>query len=685
MRDLAEKLIGTKQSSDFNGPSALFGMRQTISASLRANRPPLRIGLWPIISDEEPELAMGLASLLGLLLECWTDIRVYRLPARVTDERPDDYVWTINQSQFGVDDWELDGLDENVAIWGSWSKQGEEWVLKLEVENDLSDNDPHLLTRSVQNAAEAIMRLPSVAAEIAEYLEASDLALDMPFYTSSTSNNNTAERLLKQLFDWELNLFLQVWGREWSEEQLESDFEVLLSSGSDLGIYTGAWIVSNAVAHALSAVYLPIGEILVPLVDDVIGTFEDETLPAIVLAKALFQAGYALNAYDFLEGDTEYHPQSVKTWLTLAELYWRGGEFALAVDTFQRAVKAKAVSAQLYRRYADILAFLDASEMTITVGARHQTHTGRVFNETYILIDADDSPDEALLWEIVEAYRAALIMEPDHIETLSQLILQLIDLKDEDVWQYFERLVSLDTSGDSVRTVVETWHGVEDISPGLAILRNAVMDHPQRVDLHVNMAVAYMIDEQTEAARNELEKARQLSTLPQSNAEIERLMLSVDNPEFEARLGEITDLINAGHEINPEDVEMLENTVEKAPTFATGYLLLAGAYLAWDEPDDALDTLLDGQKHLPDQPDILFMLARILWDAGEEQLAFDYLSKGLIKHPNHVSLLALTGRYLFEDGQEEEARGFLARAEAIDPRHPVLNEVRIYIAKSLSE
>jgi tetratricopeptide (TPR) repeat protein len=107
--------------------------------------------------------------------------------------------------------------------------------------------------------------------------------------------------------------------------------------------------------------------------------------------------------------------------------------------------------------------------------------------------------------------------------------------------------------------------------------------------------------------------------------------------------------------------------------------------LSWDDTDAALETLLDGQKQLPTNPDILFTLGRALWVVGEEDLAFDYLNKGLEANPGHVPLLVLTGRYLFDTGQEEEAKEFLSRGEAIDPRNPLLNETRVYIARQVTD
>jgi tetratricopeptide (TPR) repeat protein len=148
-------------------------------------------------------------------------------------------------------------------------------------------------------------------------------------------------------------------------------------------------------------------------------------------------------------------------------------------------------------------------------------------------------------------------------------------------------------------------------------------------------------------------------------------------------LGEIADVINAGNNIETGDVEFLEGIIERVPTYAEIYLLLARAYIGWDETSSAMETLLDGHKHVPDDPDILALLSEVVWDSGETDVAFSYLNKGISQNPQHVPLLALAGQYLFEDGQEEAAKSYLLKAEAISPNDPVLGRVRRHIARSL--
>jgi Flp pilus assembly protein TadD len=271
---------------------------------------------------------------------------------------------------------------------------------------------------------------------------------------------------------------------------------------------------------------------------------------------------------------------------------------------------------------------------------------------------------------------------------LSRQLLQLLEVDEFDAdrfWDGFKRVVALDISGEQVRSVVDALYNIDDMTLALYTLKTASQREPNRSDLHLNLAAAYLIDEDGDKAKVELKMARRLTSDPLIHADIDRLMLVAEDPDFEARIGEITDIVSAGNQLDTDDVEFLEGILEKAPSFAEGYLLLARSYGAWDELSSAIEVLLDGHEHLPDDPEIATLLARLLWDSGEQELAFSYLNQGVAKNPSYVPLLALTGRYLFEDGQQDAAKAYLARAELITPNDPVLIAARAHIAKLLSD
>jgi tetratricopeptide (TPR) repeat protein len=681
MHPLAEKLMGRdKPEAASSFSNILFGAG--LSLPVLAARPSFRVGFWPIQSQDSPETAMGLASVLALLLERWPSIHVYRLFTQVDDGEPASFEWSIAQSQFGVDDWELDGLDENVAIWGNLEQRQDQWVLQLEVENDLSDDEePQSFTVETSSLEALVNSMLSLSADIADYLDAGERAVFFPDYQLDASDENPLKAFLASLFHWDVHSMLALWGKPWDD--IAADHQDLIEKGVSLKSSFGAWAVSAATGKAI---LYPFGQPLLSRIEETAEAFDDSATAAIGLALAVFSIEPP-RAYNLLEGVLEEQDEVPEAWLALAELYIAGNEVTTAIYTLQRAIALDAVLPQTYVRYAETLLFLDANNLILNVGARHRTVRGEAFQEEYVLLpEAERDQDQLLNREAVAALLAARDMTPDAVEIQSQLVMQLIDLgEDEVLWPTFTRLVEFDQTGEYVRGTVDAWYNLEEVAPGLQILEQASAQHPDRQDLHMNLAVAYLAAEDYEAAEQQLLRVRQSNTDPQLEAEIQRLLLSVDDPDFEARLGEITDIVNAGGAPGSEDAEFLEAALEKAPALPSLYVLLGSAYLSWDDTDAALETLLDGQKQLPTNPDILFTLGRALWTVGEEDLAFEYLNKGLEANPGHVPLLVLTGRYLFDGGQEEEAKEFLARAEAIDPRNPLLSETRVYIARQLTD
>jgi cellulose synthase operon protein C len=226
---------------------------------------------------------------------------------------------------------------------------------------------------------------------------------------------------------------------------------------------------------------------------------------------------------------------------------------------------------------------------------------------------------------------------------------------------------------------------MEDIERGLDILKDAVEQNPDRLDLRMNLALAFIAVDEREAALAELEQACESASDSQTQGEIERLILVAQDADFETAMGEIADKINAGSSPNADELEFLEQAMEQAPQYLDPYLLLGKGYILRGDMAEALETLLEAQKRFPTDPDILEALAGVLWDTGEYETAFSYLQKGLNSHPQHVPLLAKIGQYLFEDDNWKEAKVYLARAEAIEPKNPSLVRVRSFISKELSQ
>ena len=668
MREFVTKLM-QQPLAKADTLSTAFGATSARVAEALAdlNRPRLRIGVWPIVSQGDAEVAMGVATVLGFLLDRWREMRTYRLFARLEDT-PENYQWSINLSQFTVDDWQLEGLDENVAIGGVLEEKNGGWKLKLEVENDLvDDTDTQVIEWEGHTLAELLIVLPGRVSDFASFVGAGQPRAIIPLYNSVANNDAELKLLLTRLFQWELKLLLHLWGSLWDDTEIVTEIDNLLQAGRMCQGEFAAWSVSNAIARAMLPMFEPINEVLVPVVDEVVSSFSGSVLPTTILAPALFQAGQGRTAFELLEQGIETYTDNASLWLTLAELYYQGGYFREAVDTFQRAIEEDATNTSLYTRYGEMLLALDSQGWRV---------------EEFILANPELRDVNPITLETIEAFQAALELDPTNLSAIFLQVIQLVDIEnDPRLWPTFQKLVQLDDTGERVRNAIESMYHLDDITPAIHALDAATEQETERYDLYLNLAAAYLVAEKEEAAKVALSKARTLSDNLSVQAEIDRLMLAAGDPNFESRLGEITDLIGNDSTLSSRDIDFLEVILERAPRFSEVYVLLAKAYQTWNEADAVLETLLDGQRILPDDPDILEMLARTLWTSGEKELAFDYINRGLAQYPQHVPLLTLTGCYLFENGQEEAARVFLARAEVISPRHPALNEARVYIAK----
>lgn len=671
-RELANRMMmqGARVGSFL--PTAVLGSAVNMGAALELNKPRVRVGLWPIVSAEMPAAAMGLASVFAYLLELYQDTRIYRLFARVEGD-PTDYDWGLADSQFDVDDWQLDDLDENAAVWGEITKRGQGWRITLFVENDLLGEEEDLKEFSAEGDSlnDLIHQLLDLADQVAAFLDVPDRRMFAVVYERAAHNDHALQSFLEKLFAWELKLYLSFWGKAWKDDEVQTDLEALMNAATGVGDF-GAWAAARAAARVLRSADAAVMDRVAASTDMIAERMTRFDYPDILLANALLEVGRSSEAYDLLDSSVERHPASVRSRLALAELYRRGGRITEAIAAFQNAIEDDVVSVDLLMRYAD---FIEAME------------SFNIVMDEFVLIDPADYPmPDRMTWETLEAYDAALELDRDNLDALYQKLLKLLEINSGDeFWNDFKRIVDSDDTGERVRSLVESLYTVEDMGPAFRILRTAIDREPDRHDLYLNLAAAYLIDEQGEKAKAELKKAHSLTDDPAVHVDIEYLLLSADDPDFDMRLGEITDIVSAGGTIATEDVEFLEAALESAPSFAQGYVLLAKAYLAWKEPSSAIEVLLDGHKRIPDDPEILAILGATLWDSGERELAFSYLNKGVTKNPNDVPLLALTGRYLFEDGQEDAAKAYLARAGLIAPNHPALAEVRAFIARSVAD
>jgi tetratricopeptide (TPR) repeat protein len=303
------------------------------------------------------------------------------------------------------------------------------------------------------------------------------------------------------------------------------------------------------------------------------------------------------------------------------------------------------------------------------------------------MIDLEGVNADHMTWEAIEAYEEAMRLSPADPALLRARQIQLmLEVDDDDrLWSAFGDLVRVDTMGEQVRATIDELIALDDVGPAIAVLEAAVSEQPDRADLKANLAALYLADEDYSSAHDMLTAAEAQTDDSHWRADIQRMMLAVEEPDFEARLGEIIDRLEADNGLNEDQVDLLEWAVERAPTYAEAYVLLARAYILWEDESAAIETLLEADKRVPNDPEVILLLGSLLWEGDQRELAFSYLRRGVSAAPLHVPLLAKFGLYLFEDEQYDAARDYLARAGAIAARHPALVEVRAEIAQRLND
>ncbi|MEQ8677968.1 MAG: tetratricopeptide repeat protein [Aggregatilineales bacterium] len=674
MDNLAHKLMYldvAQQTSQ--APSAIFGTAGSLSQSL-GNRPAFRIGMWPCISKSHPEVAMGFFTALAMYLERWQSIRVYHLFINY-ENASEDFAWDISKSQFEVEQWHVEGLDENVGLWGTLSVEGDQWKLNIDLEYDNALGDAEEISLSFEKSSlvDLINSIPEITEKLVDSLDISGVTTDMG--VQFDSSDAALELLLKDVFNFEVMLELSLWGRGLSENDVVRGHEDLILAGKRTRNEFSAWCVASLTAQAMKPGFLQIASLIGDRALLVVEEFSDFPSPTRVIASALYRAGRVQEGIKLLEKGTKEHPRDPNIWITLAESERVSGKLNEALDTFQSAIEEEAVNFITYVRYASLLVSMLYDSWDI---------------EAYVLCDIDKVKGNLARWEIVEAYEEALKLRPDQVEILEQQIYQLVELGAFD--RAIKRIKQLNTvdDGDAIRRIIDSLYDLygdkEDVfvDDVVSILRQYANEEGD-IKSRTTLASAYILIEDNERARTLLETIQTETEDKDILADVLHLLLLIDDPDFEMRLTEMRQILDAGNNLSLDDVDYLEDTLERVPTMTELYVLLSKAYLAMGEDENALETLLDGHKEVPNTPEIIVDLANLLWDTDEDELALDYLAKALEVHPNSVPILANLGLFSFEVEDRDEARSYLARAEALDPRHPDLVEARVKITQFINE
>lgn len=630
----------------------------------------IRVGLWPCISIDEPRAAMGIMAALALLLERWQEITVYRVFAWLEGEAAD-YQWSLERSQFTPDDWVFEGLNDNVGIWGELKRIDTGWGFKLNVENDLNESSEN------QNAIEEfyfeadslnglVNQLPVIASQVAKSFGLTVTSARQTAYAPDSRSDSALRSLLEAGFTWELQLLFNLWE---SPALLNATHKALLESGRGVGDDFAGWYVAALSERALLPGQERAADEMLPMTV-VADSFPDSTWAQVIIGRAQFNSGEVQEGMARIVNVTRNMPDFADAWVSLAAMYSRSGRVRDSISVLQSALTQGVTTQAVYASYAQFCLAVDRQSLKIT---------------DFVLVDPADYPLRPTAWEAVIAYQKAAQDKENRAQYLLSQVSLLVTLDDYDVlWDAFARLVEADTDGESVRTAIDELYAIDEVTPAVKTLENAVKQHPQRVDLKLNLASACIVNDESERALAILETIPHDLLSPEHAQELDRLSLIAHDPDFEAALGEIIDKIAAETALTEGEVDFLEEVVQAAPYYSEPYQLLAKAYLLWNDDGAALEVLLDAQKLL-DDPDIIELLAELLRQSGQNELAMQYVAQGLRKNMLHVPLLSLAGQLLAEQEAYEEARQYLMRAEVISPNSPALKKARQYIARLMQE
>jgi len=669
MIDIAEKFksIGQETVKSSSRSSSLMGDTNLISqVDVKQNR----IGFYPILSEQYPEIAMGIASCLAYLIEQYGDLRVYRIFAQI-DANDEDTELSSNDYQFSMNDWEFTGLDDNIILAGSLKQDKSSIELQIHLDfsmvEELEDTN---LTFRYKNLVDLVSNLPNIASKIAEKVNNTSPFELIITYPECDATGGDLKDILEDVFFWNLDLYLFLWNVEWSDEEILEQFNEMVNRCVKLESVFASWCTAMMAKQVMQVGLDVIGDVLVPELDGLTTLNSITDIPSATLSMSLANLGYGAKAINLVEQVSVTPDTDVTFWLAKIGVYLKSNNLAKAIDTNQLAIEFGNENIQLYWLYHQLLSTAEHNDL---------------FVEALLFVDPDqvDEEDE-ITYEIIETLLRATKLEPDNPVILHRLVIHLIEVEHKELWSYFENL--LDSSIDSyqVRDIIERFYDLYNIEPAFGILQSQIEIHPDLPEPLIYMAQLYLLDNQLDIAKQYLDKANKMEDLTSDiETEIQRLSLSVQLDNFESKYADILVLLNAGGNIKEDSIEMLESAIEIAPKFADIYVTLARCYLGWNDVDTAQEVLKDAKTSMGIHPRIAELEAQILLRTGNSSEALDILNQALIQHANDIPILTMIAQILIQNKQIKDSKPYIERAEIIAPSHPAIWKLRRLIADSL--
>lgn len=656
-----------QQAADAGAPSSIFGSAGGLAQSIQTDDQ-FRISIYPIVSADLPEAAMGLASCLAYLVEQYSDTRVYRCFAKIEPEDESGEI-AIEDFQFSVDDWEMEGLADNVRIYGSLDRKRELLALQLAIDTSLLvSDDPFVLEYQFSDMTAVINALPAMAESILSGIGGETSAEAIISYAPVEAGGEGVAQLLEKVFDWNLDIYLTLWDVQWAEEDVRSQYLDCAAHCQAHGGEFAYWCLGMMAKQALQAGLEDIGESVAPMLEESFQNRPDAAPGAAAAALGLSQMGYHARSATLLRPHVASEaPTSV--WISMIQIYWAAGQLDAAIDANQLALEKGLDEPAIIWQYVSLLMAAEANSWEI---------------QDVLLIEPDEFDQEAhLALEIANALKLYVDQEPDDLAKRQLALSYMIDAGDEEIWHAFEQLIQRDREGDFAGEIVERLIDLDNHSPAYEILERYVDANPYA---YVMLAQLSLLDDDSSRAIEAIAacRGRYAKIDDELELELQRLDLSAELPGFEATFAEIKLVLSASRHVSNEHFETLEAAIGIAPDMVDLYLILSRCYLSQNDDDNALEVLREGEQYAGVHPQIQLGLARIMWARSQKSEAIELLNAGLSEFPTDVYLLAQMANYLIVNDQFDDAREFIARAETIAPSHRAIGQLRRLVAQRVA-
>ena len=625
--------LGRRQSSG-GAPSSIFGSAAGMAQSIETEDR-LRVSVYPFVCQEMPEVAMGLASCFAYLLEQYPSTRAHRVFARMDNDGDSDEI-APQDYQFSPADWSMAGLADNVQMWGEL-RLGDPITLTLNVDTSLLDGEEGFqYTYEFQDLDHVVEIMPEIVDGLMKELLGQDTAPLINDYMGVEAEGEALE-LLPLLFDWNLDVYLQLCGVDWAEEDIRDQFNEFAAICKRQDNDFSDWCLAMMAKHVMQAGLEDIGEVIVPLLNDIHDLDGSAGVPG--LALGLAELGYHERAAAMLEDCLNENPVEL-VFYCLAKALLDAGRFHEAVDACQRGLEAGLDDPTLYMQYAQLL---------ITA----QTHGWHI--EDVLLIDPDEIDEDLhITQEIANALKLHFLNNQESVQGLGMAINYMLDAGDDEMWVYFLRLVLIDEHNLHLTEIVDRMMDLDDYSPAVAILEENARETEWA---ELCLAQIALENGQRQRAAELIEKGQNLQFhKPHVVLALQRLLLSVELPGFEEDFAEIQMQMNAGAKLPNRSIGLLETACEVAPKLTIMRVRLAQAYESRDEYAEALEVLQDAEAELGSNPRFSLGIVHAYDMLRQHDDAVVKLTTALDEHPNDINLISHLVFRLAVDDQMDDAR-----------------------------